>query len=428
MKLATAWEQIYSGEPCRKNQIGELTELAILSIPRGFFIKVPAIVWAEKDALYFCIVQTVNMNFSIKYVLLAVLFFCSCASLKNQRISQQDVLTATDLLPYGRTLITNDKLELISSAVHFGFSFEGDGCDVYASLPEWMDHNYLQYELDGVYQKRIKIAKGQNSHVHLAASNRGRHTVWIYKATEATTGAIFIEKILGKNLKVLPNSNAPLIEFIGNSITCGAASDASEVPCGTGVYHDQHNAYYAYGPRVARKLGANYIVSGVSGIGIYRTWDREEPSMPQVYDKADFGVGSTRTWDFNKYNPQIVSIALGTNDLSNGDRKTARTPFDSVRFVNNYITFVQFVKSKYPAAKIALLNSPMVSGERNNLLQNCLLAVKKKIDGLYPYDKGVALFAFKPMQTKGCTGHPSVEDHGVLAKELYPFLKSLLEQ
>jgi hypothetical protein len=217
-----------------------------------------------------------------------------------------------------------------------------------------------------------------------------------------------------------------LIEFIGNSITCGAAADASEVPCGTGVYHDQHNAYYAYGPRVARKLGANYIVSSVSGIGIYRTWNREEPSMPQVYDKADFVAESSRTWNFNTYNPQIVSIALGTNDLSNGDGKTPRIPFDSTRFVNNYISFVQFVKSKYPDAQIVLLNSPMVGGERNTLLQNCLTAVKKKIDGLDPSGKSVALFAFKPMQARGCSGHPSVEDHAILADELFPFLKSLL--
>jgi hypothetical protein len=368
------------------------------------------------------------MNFKVKYILLAVWLFWSCASSKNRLSVQQDVLTAKDLLPYGRTLITNDKLELISSAVHFGFSFEGDGVEVYASLPEWMDHNYLQYELDGVYQKRIKVSKDQNAPIHLNANGNGKHTIWIYKATEATTGAVFIEKISGKNVRAIPNSNAPLIEFIGNSITCGAAADASEVPCGTGVYHDQHNAYYAYGPRVARKLSANYILSSVSGIGIYRTWNREEPSMPQVYEKADFQVGSTRNWDFSRYTPKIVSIALGTNDLSNGDGKTPRTPFDSARFVNGYIAFVQLVKSKYPSAQIVLLNSPMVGGEKNILLQNCLKAVKTKIDGLHPADKPVAVFFFKPMQAGGCTGHPDVEDHSVLADELFPFLKHLVEQ
>jgi lysophospholipase L1-like esterase len=362
-----------------------------------------------------------------KYFILILCFAIAACTSTRKSIGNKS-LEAMELLPFGRTDITNGKLELISSSVHFGFSFEGDECEVYASVPEWLDHNYLQYELDGVYQKRIKISKDQKEPVHLTASAKGKHTVWIYKATEATTGPVFIEKITGKNLKSLPNSNAPLIEFIGNSITCGAAADASEVPCGTGVYHDQHNAYYAYGPRVARALGANYILSSVSGIGIYRTWNHEEPSMPQVYDKTDFQVGSSRNWDFSRYSPKIVSIALGTNDLSNGDGKTQRTPFDSTRFVNRYIDFVQFVKSKYPSAQIVLLNSPMVNGDRNILLQNCLQAIKTKIDGLHPADKPVALFFFKPMMARGCSGHPSVEDHAILADEIFTFLKNLLKQ
>lgn len=365
------------------------------------------------------------MGFRTKTFLVVILFFWSCASSKNQQAARQEVLTAQQLLPVGRTLITNDKLELISSAVHFGFSFEGDGCDIYVSLPGRMDHNYLQYELDGVYQKRIKVTKDQ-VRISLTVPISGSHTVWIYKATEATMGPLFIEKITGKNLNPLPVSKTPLIEFIGNSITCGAAADTSEMPCGKGEYLDYHNAYYAYGPRVARRLGTNFILSSVSGIGIYRSWNREEPSMPQIYDKTDFRVESSRNWDFNKYNPQIVSIALGTNDLSEGDGSSPRNRFDSARFVNEYIGFVQNVKSKYPVAQIVLLNSPTVHGNRNILLKNCLMAVKNKIDGLYPSGKPVALFFFKPMQVGGCTGHPSVEDHALLADELYPFFKTFL--
>jgi hypothetical protein len=367
-----------------------------------------------------------DMNFSYRYFLFCICLFTGCLSTKSR--TSETTLLAKDLLPYGRSLLTNEKLELISSAVHFGFSFDGRECEIYASVPEWMDHNYLQYELDGAYQKRIRISKDQREPIRLSASKNGEHRVWIYKATEATTGPVFIEKIGGRNLKVLSNSNAPLIEFIGNSITCGAAADPSEVPCGSGVYHDQHNAYYAYGPRVARRLGVNYILSSVSGIGIYRTWNKEEPSMPQVYDKADLLLESSRKWDFSNYSPQIVSIALGTNDLSNGDGKTPRLPFDSARFVTSYISFVQFVKSKYADAQIVFLNSPMVSGERNALLKNCLTVIKSKIDSLHPSDKPVALFFFQPMKARGCTGHPSVEDHAILADELFPFFKSLLSK
>ena len=192
------------------------------------------------------------------------------------------------------------------------------------------------------------------------------------------------------------------------------------------MYHDQHNAYYAYGPRVARALNTGFMLSSVSGIGIYRNWNSDGPAMPQVYEKTDFLEKSERQWDFRKFNPDIVSIALGTNDFSSGDGKKERLSFDSAAFVSSYIKFVQLVKSKYAAAQIALLSSPMLNGDRMTQLQNCLTAVKQSIDSMNPSGKRVALFFFKPMQARGCSGHPNVEDHTILADELIPFFKKLL--
>jgi lysophospholipase L1-like esterase len=338
-----------------------------------------------------------------------------------------DTLKAVSLHPYGRYIIsTNGSLELISSAIHFGYSFKGSSCAVYTYVPGSGFHNYLQYTLDGVYQKRIKISGDDRQPFIISGLSNGSHTVWIYKATEAQTGPIFIEKIIAHDITALKVPALPLIEFVGNSITCGAASDPSEIPCGAGVYHDQHNAYYAYGPRVARLLHANFILSSVSGIGIYRNWNTNGPTMPQVYEKTDLQFDSHRFWNFKTYHPAVVSIALGTNDFSEGDHVHERLPFDSTVFVNNYIRFVQLVKSKYPEATIALLSSPMINGNRRILLQNCLNAVKNKIDSIYPSSKRVALFFFEPMQARGCGGHPNVEDHAILADELMPFFKKLL--
>ena len=66
----------------------------------------------------------------------------------------------------------------------------------------------------------------------------------------------------------------------------------------------------------------------------------------------------------------MVSIALGTNDFSNGDGKSPRLPFDSAAFVNTYAQFVQLVKAKYPKARLALLSSPMLNGKSRTTLQN----------------------------------------------------------
>jgi len=350
----------------------------------------------------------------------------SCGTAKNT--TSIDSLPATVLQPFGRYRITaNQDLELISSAVHFSFSFKGRECRVYAFLNDSTAHNYLQYEMDGAYQKRIRLDGSDKQPIVLMATSEGQHTVHVYKATEAHTGPVFIRKIEGKALKVLPIPTAPLIEFIGNSITCAAAADPSEVPCGQGVYHDQHNAYYSYATRVARALGTSYILSSVSGIGIYRNWNSDGPTMPQVYENTDFQLGSADRWNFATYTPAIVSIALGTNDFSGGDGIRKRLPFDSAAFVSQYIPFVQLVKSKYPNAQLVLLSSPMVGAGRGQLLQNCLKAVKEKTDVQYPKDKPVALYFFRPMHPRGCGGHPSVEDHAILAEELIPFFRNLLE-
>src|SRR5690606_8434733 len=99
-----------------------------------------------------------------------------------------------------------------------------------------------------------------------------------------------------------------------NSITCGAAADPSEIPCGTGESHDQHNAYYSYGPMLSRTLGTNFILSSGSGVGNYRNWNSDGPELLLLYVQTDFSEFITRPLDFEKYYPEIISIALGTND------------------------------------------------------------------------------------------------------------------
>jgi lysophospholipase L1-like esterase len=345
----------------------------------------------------------------------------------GSRLASAGTLRASSLYGYGRCLVNgNGQMELISSAAHVGFTFRGKECAVYASVSDASGHSFLQYELDGVYQKKVRISGNNPNPLLITTTTAGVHTVWIYKNTEATSGPVFIDRITGDDPKPIKKARGPLIEFIGNSITCGAQADTSISPCNVGPYEDHHDAYFAYGPRVARALDAEFILSSVSGIGVYRTWNTDGPAMPQVYEKADFQDSDTRMWNFTKTRPTVVSIALGTNDLSNGDGRHQRSPFDSATFVDSYIKFVQLIRSKYPTAQLALLSSPMVQGEKGLLLQNCLTAIKAKIDPLYPSARPVALFFFPPMKARGCGGHPNEEDHAILAEELTPFFKGLL--
>src|SRR6476661_5946378 len=90
--------------------------------------------------------------------LFAITGFVQCTPTKKVAIANAENLSATALQPYGRTRLTADgALELISSAVHFSVRFNDTALEVYTSLPSGLDHNYLQYELDGAYQKRLRV-------------------------------------------------------------------------------------------------------------------------------------------------------------------------------------------------------------------------------------------------------------------------------
>ena len=140
------------------------------------------------------------MNKKNKLHLFGFYLLTILASTSISFAASTDTLWASSLHPYGRFAWTeNGKLELISSAVHFGFRFSGPSCKIDAYILDESAHNYLQYTLDGIYQRRIKITGNNRNSIVIGGLGKGNHTIWIYKATEAATGAVYINKIVATN-------------------------------------------------------------------------------------------------------------------------------------------------------------------------------------------------------------------------------------
>ncbi len=93
--------------------------------------------------------------------------------------------------------------------VHFGYRFSGPPV-LYMYIPDPGFHNYLQYTLDGVYQKRIKISGDNHQALSITGLSNGSHTIWIYKATEAQTGPIFIEKIIAHDITAMKDPESAI--------------------------------------------------------------------------------------------------------------------------------------------------------------------------------------------------------------------------
>jgi len=327
--------------------------------------------------------------------------------------------------------LQNDQVILIGTASSVSFNFTGNECSIsLQSVDSYEHHNYVQLVLDGKYIGKIRIEKGAfQSFPIKVTSTKKVHQLEIYKNTEAQSGNVLFAGTTAKLIPILFKKKKK-IEFIGDSITCGAASDPSDIPCDKGEYMDHHNGYYAYGPTLSRAIGVDYLMSCVSGIGMYRNWNdenKDEAIMPDVYPNLYLTKDASKPkYDF-AFQPDIISIALGTNDFSGGDGKKERLPFNAEKYVSNYINFIKMLYEHNPNVQIVITNSPMVGGDRGIVFEDCLKKVKAAFDADKKH-KSIKIFKFKPMAPKGCSGHPDVADHKVLAEEYAPFLKKLLNE
>ncbi|WP_445452495.1 GDSL-type esterase/lipase family protein [Flavobacterium sp. 25HG05S-40] len=357
-------------------------------------------------------------------LLIAITTFSNCQNKTN-------TTQAANFIFKGRVeKISESSAHLISPASSVTFTFKGTEAHyILKSTDTWEHHNYFCLEVDGQYKGRFRVEKGSAQKFSIQTTENKDHQVTIYKATEAASGTLFFDGTSIVTIVPTTIASKKKIEFIGDSITCGAQSDSSVMPCNQGEYFDQHNAYMAYGPILSRALNVDCMLSSVSGIGMYRNWNDEnilEPIMPQVYENLYLNNNASMSFDAS-YQPDIVSICLGTNDMSDGDGKVPRLSFNKEKYTNNYINFVINLFKRYPNTQIVLLNSPMVSGERNKVLVDCL----KKVIQTFKNDKThkpIVMFEYDAMHANGCTGHPNIEDHTIMASQLKPFFTKLLDE
>lgn len=275
-------------------------------------------------------------------------------------------------------------------------------------------HNYITIQLDREAPVRLQL-KTRSDTILLKPKLKGpSHRFLFCKDTESNIGYCEIAGIYCEALLPMEPPPARKIEFIGNSITCSAGSDASVVPCGKGQWEDQHNAFMGYGPQTARQLNAQWQLTAVSGIGLMHSCCGLKIVMPQVFDKISLH-NDTIQWDFNRYQPDIVTVCLGQNDGVQ----------DSAEFCTRYIVFLQTLRKYYPSAQIICLTSPMADSHLNQVQRHYLQSITRAMNR--KGDKKVSCYFFERIYNSGCDFHPDLKEHGMIAKELSGYIRKLMK-
>jgi lysophospholipase L1-like esterase len=350
---------------------------------------------------------------------------CAAARTTDSDIARSYPATDERVRVMGRQITDGGAVAFGASGVTFFIRFRGTAVDaeLERAPADSAEHDWFTVVVDGGEPSRFRTQPRTRRYTLARGLPRGEHTVVLSKATEGQNGHDRLVAIHTEELLQAAPLPARRIEFIGNSITAGYGLDPRPVACKQGTWYDATHAWLAYGPRVARRVNAQWMLSAISGIGMVRNWNSPGPVMPNVYQGVFMEYAdSTTRWDFRRYTPDLVVVALGTNDFSDGGGTTPRPALDGERFVSEYTRFVAGVRARYPAAKLLLLTSPMLDSTRNQTLAEYLQRViaARAAAG----DSAISRFGFKGRYTSGCDGHPDLAEQLRMADELEPEVRA----
>lgn len=348
-------------------------------------------------------------------------------------------INASTTLPLQGTVIkpTNPNIQYVGRICFDNperprFTFPGtqiNACFTGTSLKLWVKpkSGYFMAQIDQAAPFKVAVMGERDSVVTLAtALPQGSHQLRLMYVVEGyELKPDFRGLILDEGARLLPPPalSQRTIEFIGNSITCGYGNESVMAP--DPFEYETENHYLTYAQQTCRALGAYAHVVARSGIGVYRSYDGPKEGTPNnvmttEYEYTNLYDRSER-WDFSRFQPQLVCINLGTNDLSTNN-------YDIKRFQAAYYWFVSQVRSHNRQAKIVLLCGSMLNGKELEMCRQALdeIAEDAKKNG----DNEVYRFDFTPQRGDlgfGASWHPSLKQHEKMAAELTTYLRKLMK-
>ena len=316
--------------------------------------------------------------------------------------------------------------------VQIAASFEGTSLRMIAKPCS----GYFIAQIDQAEPFKVAFRGERDSVVTLAtALPNGVHTVRLMYAIE---GYEFFPEFWGfvldkgKKLVETPALPSRKIEFIGNSITCGYGNEGLKKE--EGFDYATENHYYSYASITSRNLNAQHWVVARSGIGAYRNYGEAKTGsprscMPVQYEYTgyawDLKLREEATflrekWDFSRYQPDVVCINLGTNDLSTNN-------YDLELLKQGYQKLLKLVRQHNPKAKIVFLTGSMLYNQE--LKEACQLLDDITAEAKKTGDKEVYRFDMSPISGDAFYGndwHPNIYQDEKMAAELTAYLQKLM--
>ena len=271
---------------------------------------------------------------------------------------------------------------------------------------------YFTVIVDGVKVDRAQCHITSTGNVELVLAENlpsGNHTFEVYRQTEHRGAEVGISSItMNGSFNEKPADNRLYIEFIGDSISTGfgALGTSSDSDGGSPKWQD---ATAAYPYLTAKALNADFSDVCYSGIGAKYGW--QDPNMLNFYPYQRWQYDRTTQYNFDARQPDVVVIALGTNDISmEGERGITVE-----QRLAGYQELLDMVRAKNPNSKIVWIYG-MMKDDDNARIPAIIEENGGAAAGLYSLELVT--------NTAGAGWHPSAAGQQKFAEDLVAFLNS----
>lgn len=305
-------------------------------------------------------------------------------------------------------------------------NFTGTSCALVIKNINHQELTHFGALVDGVMQKFFLKNNWEDELYILAENLENRvHTLKLVKTMASHNYVEFVGIVIDENAEVShPNHKYDLkLEIYGDSVSAGEVTEAlyNEGQTDPNEHNNKYdNAYFSYPLMAARLLNAEVhdVAQGgialLNGTGYFATgylW-----GMEKCYDKIQYSpYGELKQWDFSRYIPDCVVIALGQND-SSPDPDCIKRPDYRRMWKDRYIELLRDLMTKYKNARFVLTLTVL---RHDPEWDAALREIAEEMN-----DKRVRYFKF----TRGgdaTNGHPRATEQAEMAVELAQFIREL---
>lgn len=367
----------------------------------------------------------------MKRITLLTVAILAAASMSAASRTAETAIKASDsrITYIGRTEAKNGDVSFDWTGVYAKVRFQGNSLSFKVSDTKKNYYNvWLDRSMDTTPDKVVAVHGSDTTIVIFSAEElkerfgkdkkaaKAPHQVILQKRTEGEQGITTISGFItdGEFLQ----ADAPkerIIEYIGDSYTCGYGTESSNKER---FRPETENQNLTYACAVARYFDADQIVVAHSGMGIARNYNSKFTGycMPERYLQTFDGVKET-IWnaESSAVKPGITVIYLGTNDFSRGMQPAERL------FVKNYIKLLKEVKNyygeEYPILCLVPKHDHLMFEYIRKAVESCGL---KNI-----HITALTNSVHNDVEDMGADGHPNYNGHRKIAYAVIPYISTI---